>query len=40
LEALKSERRIKGWCRKKKEALIQGDWKEISRLSRIHKDKE
>jgi putative endonuclease len=25
-EALASERQIKGWSRKKKEALIKGDW--------------
>ena len=25
-EALASERRIKGWSRKKKEAMIKGDW--------------
>ncbi|WP_442896904.1 GIY-YIG nuclease family protein [Erythrobacter sp.] len=33
-EALASERRIKGWSRAKKEALIQGDWNEVSRLAR------
>ena len=33
-EALSAERRIKGWSRKKKEALIKGDWDEISRLAR------
>jgi predicted GIY-YIG superfamily endonuclease len=38
IEALTSERRIKGWSRKKKEALIRGDWDEISRLSRSRKD--
>ena len=32
-DALITERRIKGWSRKKKEALIKGDWKEISRLA-------
>ncbi len=32
-EALLSERRIKGWSRKKKEALIRGDWAEVSRLA-------
>ena len=31
-EALASERRIKGWSRKKKEALIRGDWALISCL--------
>ena len=34
IEALSCERRIKGWNRKKKEALIRGDWSEISRLSK------
>jgi putative endonuclease len=33
-EALAMERRIKGWSRAKKEALIRGDWSEVSRLSR------
>jgi putative endonuclease len=28
------ERRLKGWSRAKKEALILGDWKEIERLAR------
>ena len=33
-EALAFERRIKGWTRAKKEALIRGDWVEIGRLAR------
>lgn len=33
-EALTSERQIKGWSRAKKEALMQGDWNEISRLAK------
>ena len=33
-EALASERRIKGWTRAKKEALIRGDWEELKRLAR------
>jgi predicted GIY-YIG superfamily endonuclease len=33
-EAKACERRIKGWNRKKKEALIRGDWAEIFRLAR------
>ena len=33
-EALTCERQIKGWGRKKKEALIRGDWAEVSRLAR------
>jgi predicted GIY-YIG superfamily endonuclease len=33
-EALSAERRIKGWGRKKKEAMMRGDWAEVSRLAR------
>lgn len=33
-EALSSEQQIKGWSRKKKEAMMRGDWAEVSRLSR------
>tara|TARA_B100001179_G_C18588970_1_gene403717 strand:- start:1000 stop:1758 length:759 start_codon:yes stop_codon:yes gene_type:complete len=33
-EALVSERRIKGWSRAKKEALIAGGWDEVSRLAK------
>jgi predicted GIY-YIG superfamily endonuclease len=33
-EALTSERQIKGWSRKKKEAMMRGDWDEVSRLAR------
>lgn len=33
-EALAAERQIKGWGRKKKEALIRGDWEEVSRLAK------
>lgn len=32
-EALVCERQIKGWSRKKKEALMCGDWAEVSRLA-------
>jgi len=32
-EALAMERRIKGWNRAKKTALIAGDWAEISRIA-------
>ena len=32
-EALRAERQIKGWSRRKKEALIAGDWGEIRRLA-------
>jgi len=33
-EAICAEQRIKGWTRKKKLALIRGDWDEISRLAK------
>ncbi|EZP72456.1 rRNA methyltransferase [Sphingomonas paucimobilis] len=33
-EALAAEQQIKGWSRKKKEALIAGDWDMVSRLAR------
>ena len=33
-EALATERQIKGWSRKKKEAIMRGDWAEVSRLAR------
>ena len=32
-EALSAELRVKGWSRKKKEAMIRGDWKEVQRLA-------
>ncbi len=32
-EALSAERRIKGWSRAKKQALIGGDWKRIQQLA-------
>jgi predicted GIY-YIG superfamily endonuclease len=31
--ALTSEKQIKGWSRKKKEAMIRDDWNEVSRLA-------
>ncbi|MGN6850121.1 MAG: GIY-YIG nuclease family protein [Sphingomicrobium sp.] len=33
-EAFRAERRIKGWSRAKKEALIRGDWDALQLLSR------
>ncbi|MDP3692043.1 GIY-YIG nuclease family protein [Bradyrhizobium sp.] len=33
-DAIAAERKIKGWSRAKKEALIRSDWTEVSRLSR------
>jgi len=32
-EALAAERQIKGWNRQKKEAMMRGDWGEVSRLA-------
>ncbi|ABQ56462.1 TPA: GIY-YIG nuclease family protein [Legionella pneumophila] len=33
-EALSAERQIKGWSRRKKEALINGDWQALSDYSK------
>jgi putative endonuclease len=33
-DAFAAERKIKGWSRKKKEAMIRGDWAEVSRLAK------
>jgi predicted GIY-YIG superfamily endonuclease len=33
-DAFMRERQLKGWNRKKKEALMRGDWEEVSRLAR------
>jgi putative endonuclease len=33
-EALSAELQIKGWSRKKKEAMMRGDWNEVSRLAK------
>ncbi len=35
-DAFAAECKIKGWSRKKKEAMMRGDWKEVSRLSHAH----
>ena len=32
-EALAAEQQIKGWSRVKKEAMMRGDWAEVSRLA-------
>jgi predicted GIY-YIG superfamily endonuclease len=37
-EAFAAERRVKGWRREKKIALIRGDWEEISRLAKSRKE--
>ena len=36
-EALSAEQKIKGWSRAKKEAMMCGDWAEVSRLARSSK---
>lgn len=33
-DAIARERQVKGWSRKKKEALCRGDWQEVSRLAK------
>src|SRR3954451_10402428 len=38
-DAIAAERRIKGWSREKKEALVAGDWPAIQRLASRAKDK-
>jgi tRNA/rRNA methyltransferase len=40
IEALESERKIKGWSRAKKEALVRGDWEAVQRLARRRKSFE
>lgn len=39
IEAISSEQQIKGWSRKKKEAMIRGDWQEVSKLAKSSFDK-
>jgi len=39
-DAIFAERKIKGWSRAKKEALIRADWNEIQRLSKRHGGKD
>ncbi|MDP3677862.1 MAG: GIY-YIG nuclease family protein [Methylotenera sp.] len=33
-ETISAERQIKGWSRAKKEAMIRGDWCEVSKLAK------
>ena len=33
-DAIRFEKRLKGWSRKKKQALVRGDWNEIVRIAR------
>jgi len=39
-DAIAAEKRIKGWSRAKKSALICGDWEAIARLARTSRGKE
>ena len=34
IDAIAAERRIKGWSRRKKEALMAGDWQRLVELSK------
>jgi putative endonuclease len=36
VDAIAVERKIKGWSRAKKQALIEGDWEAIKQLSKRH----
>ncbi|MCW2382961.1 MULTISPECIES: GIY-YIG nuclease family protein [unclassified Sphingobium] len=38
IEALEMERKLKGWSRTKKMALIRGDWETIARLAKGRKN--
>lgn len=35
-QAIAFEKQVKGWSRKKKEALIKDDWQKISKLSKAY----
>ena len=39
-EALTAEMQIKGWGRKKKEAMIRGDWVEVSKLAVAYRNRK
>ena len=39
-EALSAERQIKGWTRKKKEALIKADWVSLQELSKSYSKRD
>ena len=38
-QAIAWEKQVKGWCRRKKKALIKGEWDELPNLSRAYWDK-
>jgi putative endonuclease len=39
IEALAMEQQIKGWTRAKKQALIDGNWQQLSQLAKSHQTK-
>jgi len=39
-DAFAAERKLKGWSRAKKEAMMAGDWKLVSELARNGKERE
>ncbi len=39
IEALEAEKRIKGWTKAKKQALIDGDWELLPELARNYRDR-
>jgi len=39
-EAIVFEKQVKGWTRKKKEAIINGRWDDLPGLSKNNQDKE
>ena len=38
-QAIKFEKQIKGWSRKKKEAIIEGNWEKLKELSKCRNEK-
>ncbi|HDL20462.1 MAG TPA: GIY-YIG nuclease family protein, partial [Nitrospirae bacterium] len=40
IEAISREKQIKGWSRRKKEAIIAGDYEELVKLSKSHPSTE
>jgi predicted GIY-YIG superfamily endonuclease len=39
-EAFAAEQQLKGWSRKKKEALVRGDWDQLRRLAKRRSSSE
>ena len=40
MSAIENEKKIKGWRRKKKEAIINGQWNRLPVLSKAYRDKK